>query len=230
MRLSLGNPNSPKSHWEQPFFFISIRYVMGFLSGLQEYLNQNYGASVFDSACESKQPWEFHLHGHRVIRAKILKNLVYDLKIKSDDTQDSVLSKTNVKVLYPLDISESVRALIKTDPKVSKLSLEPIITPSQRHHIKNKSLFPLMKERQVVFFTLLEGEIIKGLITGFNRYEITCSLKGGLPVSILRHAVYDLHDKKGRSFLKSTQEKRRDWKKAVFMFRNSFLKVTFPRK
>lgn len=188
---------------------------MGFLSGLQEYLKETYGTSVFDQACESNAPWEFHLHGLRIIRAQVHKNLVYDLKIKSNDTQESVLSKTDVKIFYPLEISEKIRPLLTTDPKIKKAALEPIIAPALRHHIKNKSLFPLMKERKVVFFTLLEGEIIKGLITGFSRYEITCSLKGGLPVSILRHAVYDLRDKKGRSFLKSFQKTRRDWEKST---------------
>ncbi len=187
---------------------------MGFLSGFQEYLKQTYNASVFDQVCESGQPWEFHLHGHRIIRAHIRKNLVYDLKIKSDDTKQSVLSKTDIKMLYPSEASHATQPLLKTDPKVLKLALEPIITPALRRHIKNKSLFPLMKERKVVFITLLEGEVIKGLITGFTRYEITCSLKGGIPISILRHAIYDLRDKKGRSFLKSTQEARKDWEKS----------------
>ena len=80
--------------------------------------------------------------------------------------------------------------------------------------IKNKSLFPLIKERRVIFFTLIEGEIVKGLVTGFTRYEITVSLKGGTPVYILRHSVYDLRDKKGRCFLKSFQETHRDWEKS----------------
>ena len=187
---------------------------MGSITGLQEYLNRNYSASAFDEASNSREPWEFHLHGHRIIRAEISNNLTYDLKIRSRETEETVLSKTDIKLLYPLDLSEKVRPLLKTDKKVSKLSLEPIIAPSQRYHVKNKSLFPLMKERQVVFFTLLEGEIIKGLITGFSRYEITCSLKGGLPVTILRHAVYDLRNKKGRSFLKSFQERHKDWEKS----------------
>lgn len=187
---------------------------MGSIAGLQEYLNQKYDASVFDEASKSREPWEFHLHGHRIIRAKISNNLTYDLKIRSRETEETVLSKTDVKLFYPLTLSGKVRPLLKTDKKVSKLSLEPIIAPNQRFHVKNKSLFPLMKERQVVFFTLLEGEIIKGLITGFSRYEITCSLKGGLPVTILRHAVYELRNKKGRSFLKSFQEKHKDWEKS----------------
>lgn len=187
---------------------------MGSLSGLQEYLDQNYGDSVFDVACSSREPWELHLHGHRIIQADIRVNLVYDLKIRGVDAEEPVLSKTDVKLLYPSKLSEQVKSLLKTDKNVSKLAFEPIIKPSLRHHVKNKSLFPLMKERQVVFFTLLEGEVIKGLITGFSRYEITCSLKGGLPVTILRHAIYDLRNKKGRSFLKSFQEKHKDWKKS----------------
>jgi hypothetical protein len=93
------------------------------------------------------------------------------------------------------------------------MGLEPIISPKKRYHIKNKSIFPLMKERAVLFFTLIEGEIIKGIVAGFSRYEITVNLKGGIPVTILRHGIYDLRNKKGRCFLKSFQETNRDWEK-----------------
>ena len=60
----------------------------------------------------------------------------------------------------------------------------------------------------------MEGEIVKGIVTDFTRYDITVTLKGGIPVYILRHSVYDLRDKRGRCFLKSFQEKRRDWEKS----------------
>jgi hypothetical protein len=68
--------------------------------------------------------------------------------------------------------------------------------------------------REVVFFTLLEGEIIRGIISAFNRYDITVLLKGGTPLTILRHSIYDLRNKKGRCLLKSIQEKHRDWEKS----------------
>jgi hypothetical protein len=71
-----------------------------------------------------------------------------------------------------------------------------------------------MKEREVLFFTLLDGKIIRGVVTDFSRYDTTVNLKGGLPVTILRHAIYDVRNKKGRSFLKSFQEKHRDWEKS----------------
>jgi sRNA-binding regulator protein Hfq len=187
---------------------------MGFLSGLQEYLDANYHISVFDQAFESKETYEFHLHGHRIFRGTVSKNLKYDLGLHTAETEEVHLPKTDVKLVYPAASSDAVRPLLKVDRKVQDLQLEPIIPTKKRYHIKNKSLFPLMKERHVVFFTLMEGEIVKGLITGFTRYEITVSLKGGIPVVILRHAVYDLRDKKGRCFLKSFQETHRDWEKS----------------
>jgi sRNA-binding regulator protein Hfq len=186
---------------------------MGSLLGLQEYLDENYHSSIFDQALESEKPCEFHLYGHRMVKARVLENLKYDLRLDTAETEGH-LPKTDIKLVYPAALSEAVRPLLKADRKVQDLRLEPIIPARMRHHIKNKSLFPLMKERKVVFFTLMEGEIVKGLITGFTRYEITVSLKGEIPVVVLRHAVYDLRDKKGRCFLKSFQETHRDWEKS----------------
>ena len=189
---------------------------MGYLSGLQDYLDEKYHISIFDKALASGQPWEFHIHSHRIIKAKIVENPIYDLKISVDDSGDEVLPKTDVKLLYHEDLSEAVTMLLKTDKKVWELGLDPIISPGKRYHIKNKSLFPLMKEKEVLFFTLLEGEIIRGIVADFSRYEITVNLKGGLPVTILRHSIYDLRDKKGRCYLKSFQDTHRDWEKSPF--------------
>ena len=191
---------------------------MGYLLGLKEYLDEAYAQSVFDQALDSKQTWGFHLHGDRVIRAKILENLTYDLKIDIEGQGEEDLPKIQVKLLYLADLTESVRPLIKMDKKIKTLGLSAILAPHWRYFIKNKSLFSLMKEKQVIFFTLLEGEIIRGIITGFSRYDIAVSLRGGMPATILRHSVYDVKNKKGRCFLKSVQEKYRDWEKSdLFM-------------
>jgi sRNA-binding regulator protein Hfq len=187
---------------------------MGYLVGLEEYLDEFYNKSIFEQVLDSGEPWQFHLHGHRTIRGRALENLTYDLKLHMEAQEEQVLSKVEIKLLYPVHLDESVRPLIKTDEEVQKLGLSPILSPRQRYFVKNKSLFPLMKDQEVVFFTLLEGEVIRGIITGFSRYEITVSLKGGSPITILRHSIYDLRNKKGRCFLKSFQEEHRDWEKS----------------
>ena len=187
---------------------------MGYLAGLEEYLEEFYNKSIFEQVLDSGEPWQFYLHGHRTIRGRALENLTYDLKVDMEAQQEKVLSKVEIKLLYPAHLDESVRPLIKTDEEVQKLGLNPILSPRQRYFVKNKSLFPLMKGQEVVLFTLLEGEVIKGIITDFSRYEITVSMKEGSPVTILRHSIYDLRNKKGRCFLKSFQEEHRDWEKS----------------
>lgn len=187
---------------------------MAYLLGLEEYLDKAYNISIFDQALSSKQPWELHLHNHRIVSAEVIENLKYDLKLKIEGEGQELVPKVNIKMIYQGDLSEPVSSLLKVDKKVKSLGLEPILAPGKRYHIKNKTLFPLMKERQVVFFTLLEGEIIRGIIAGFSRYEVTINLKGGVPIVILRHGIYDLRDKKGRCYLKSFQDKYKDWEKS----------------
>jgi sRNA-binding regulator protein Hfq len=187
---------------------------VGYLLGLQEYLDEAYHVSVFDQARDSGYLWEMHLHGHQIMKARVIENLPYDLKLNIQGQGEKEIPKIEVKFLYPVDVSESVRILIKIENDTKKRALKPILAPKDRYFIKNKSLFPLMKEKRVVFFTLLEGEVIRGIITGFSRYDIMVHLKGGIPVTILRHSIYDLRDKKGRCFLKSVQTHLRDWEKS----------------
>ena len=115
-------------------------------------------------------------------------NLIHDLQVDVGGEVPEDLPKLHVKLLYP----------------------------AARHHVKNKSLFVLMQDREVVFFTLLEGEVIRGVISAFSRYDITVNLKGGLPVVLLRHSIYDLRDKQGRYYLKSFQDIHRDWQKSEY--------------
>lgn len=187
---------------------------MGHLNGLNKYLDEKYHLSIFEQALNSQEPWDLHIHNHIILSTRIVENKRYDLDIEGDNRVEKVLPKTNVKILYPNALREAVKPLIKIDKGVERLKLEPILSPKARYHIKNKSLFPLMHEKKVVFFALLEGEIIRGIIADFSRYDITVNLKGGIPVTILRHAVYDLRDKEGRCFLKSFQETKRDWEKS----------------
>jgi hypothetical protein len=165
---------------------------MGYLLGLQEYLDENYETSIFDQVIASGKPWELHLHGCRTIKALIFENRRYELTVTVPGQGKEEVHKTQIKLLYPADLSDSVKPLIKTDEKVKALCLEPILSPNNRYFVKNKSLFPLMKEKEAVFFTLLEGEMIKGIVAGFSRYDIAVNLKGGLPVTILRHSIYAL--------------------------------------
>lgn len=190
------------------------------LLGLREYLDDAYANSIFSQVLQNREKMLFFLHSERRVRAGIAADTTYDVKLALDDNDDNgtaediILPKLQVKFLCPVAQAAAVEPLIKTDAKVKRMGLEPSVAAAPRNHIKNKSLYVLMREREVVFFTLLEGEVLRGIIVGFSRYDIHLHLKGGLPVVILRHSVYELRNKRGRSFLKRNQEQSKDWQKS----------------
>lgn len=183
---------------------------MGRLRGLDEYLRLNYDKSVFDEAVADQKNYILWLHGHQRLTVRVTENLKYDINAQVEG-QVRTIPKVEIKLLYGEELDDQLSAAIKSDEAVKKQNLAPILKPRQRYFIKNKSLWVAREERQVLVFTLLEGEILKGLVADFSKYEIILSLKGGLPVTILRHSIYRVKNKKGRSYLKSFQDKTKDW-------------------
>ncbi len=172
-------------------------------TGLNQYLKENYDTSVFDLALSDRSPWVYHLHEQKIVQAQIARNSTYQIALSIEEGPETEIDKTSVKLLYPAIHAPKAGKLIKTDPKLKAEPIAPIIYPKGRHHIKNKALFPLMQQREVLFFTLLEGEIIRGLVMAFSRYDLTIGLKGGIPIVVMRHSVWDVRDKKGRCYLKN---------------------------
>lgn len=169
---------------------------------LNQYLKDNYEKSVFDVALNGSSPWVYHLHGREIVHARLVRNYQYSIVISTDAQPEREIEKTAIKLLYPVTYAQTAGKLLKSDPRVQARRLEPIISPKNRNHIKNKTLFPLMQQRTVLFFTLLEGEIIRGLVLAFSRYDLTVGLKGGIPIVVLRHSILDVRDKNGRCYLK----------------------------
>lgn len=182
------------------------------LNGLSEYLSANYNVSIFDAAAGNGKSYMFHLHPRRVVAAKIVEALKYDIVLESGKGETETLGKTGVKFLHEAIYHDAVSGQMRINERVARMRLQPILSPAKRNHIKNKSLYPLMKERKVLFVTMLEGEVLRGIIGGFSHYEILLRMNGGLPVSLLRHGIFDIRDKEGRSYLKQYQQKARDWK------------------
>ncbi|MCF8104034.1 MAG: hypothetical protein K9K64_01000 [Desulfohalobiaceae bacterium] len=189
---------------------------MKYLNGLKEYLDAHYEQAVLDQARASGREWVFHLHGDRSVVSADFQNERYELIFGKSGPRPESVHKTEVKFFYPQEQAEAVAKSLKLGKTVRAKGLGPLYYSKDRCFVKNKSLYPLMLDREVVLVTLLEGEILRGLISGFNRYEISLHLKGGVPVTLLRHAIFAFVNKKGRSFLKKDQERLKDWQKSAY--------------
>ena len=54
---------------------------MGYLIGLNEYLEAHYHESVFDQAVLDGQQREIHAHPHRILQARIMETVTYDVNV-----------------------------------------------------------------------------------------------------------------------------------------------------
>jgi len=177
------------------------------LKGLEAYLEEHKQDSIFDRENGSESAWCLFLHGGKEAAGRIKDNETYEFNLVSKEGSLEKTHKVHVHYLCPESMRDQAMEQRKKDDAVAGKSEGPHFVPRFRHHIKNKSLFPLMNRREVLFFTLLGGDVLRGIITGFSRHEINFSMKGGVPVVIMRHAVFDVKDKKDRSFLKKEVEK-----------------------
>jgi len=179
------------------------------MNDLNKYLEENYQKSVFDQMERDRETWILYLHGNRVISGTVKTNKRYDIIFQSENGVEEEIPKHNIKFLCLKKDASEVSKGLKVDDEVKKKKLDPIVNPENRNHIKNKTLFPLLEERALLFFTTLEGDVLGGIVGGFARYEIQVLGKKRIPVTLLRHAVYDARDKRKKSYLKKVVEARK---------------------
>lgn len=178
------------------------------LDGLDEYLKAHQRDSVFAREAGRDSSWCLFLHGNQRKTGKIKSDETYEIDFATQQDRVEKVHKVNVKFLCEASQEEAIGRRMRTEASVKGSPEGPHFGPRYRHHIKNKTLYPLMNRKEVLFFTTLEGEVLRGVITGFSRFEIDLNMKGGVPVILLRHAVLEVRDKKGQSFLKMAVEKR----------------------
>ncbi len=177
------------------------------LEGLPEYLKAHQRESLFQRESGKGTSWCLFLHGDQRKRGKIQKDETYEIDIETRDGVVEQIHKVNVKMVCEAAKEEEVLRLLGTNEDLKGAPQGPHFGPRYRHHIKNKTLFPLMNRKEVLFFSTLEGEVLRGIVTDFSRFEIRLSMKGGVSVILLRHALFDVRDKKGRSYSKEAVEK-----------------------
>lgn len=190
---------------------------MGHLRGFTEYYRQNDASCIFENLHQDQTLYNFHIHGGKTLTARVVENQVYDVRLSTDGREDNLVPKINILYLYQPDLAGNIKKLLKKkDKKGGPVVMNPIYSPKDRFFVKNKTLYPLMKDRQVLFFTLVDGSVIRGRVDGFSRYEIRMLLKGGVPLTLLRHAITDLRDKAGHCYLKSVDQEKQSWKTSAW--------------
>ena len=131
--------------------------------------------SIFEKECGKETSWCLFLHDGREVVGRITKNAIFEFHFSMEGGESEEIHKVNVNFLCPASFRDEIHKQMKSDAAVAQKAEGPHFSTRYRHHIKNKSLYPLMNRREVLFFTMLKGEVLRGIISAFSRYEIDLS-------------------------------------------------------
>ncbi len=167
---------------------------------LEDHRETNRERSVLIEREGSPDALTFHLHGDRRLTATVLKVDRYDVLLQphSRDGQaeaaPELVHKLQLKLAFDPRDYKMVRKGMKRHKVLQKQPLAPIERPQDRYGCSDKRLFRYVDGEVQVQATLLEGEILRGALTWFSRFELGMSVKGGGAVVLFRHALHDLRE------------------------------------
>ncbi len=163
---------------------------------MEEYVVVAPLRSCLAEVLESREELALALHGHRSVRGHVTEVDRYSITFvpmeKKGPGEPMEIRKLQIKFAYAPSQWKLVRKALKTDKAVKSKSADPIELPQDRYTCSTKRLFRYLDQQPAVQATLLEGEVLKGQVTWFSRYELGMEVKDGVEVTIFRHALHDL--------------------------------------
>jgi len=138
------------------------------------------------------------MHGDTRLMARVLDSAPYFVRLQPVDergttTGDPVeVHKLQLKIAYPVPAWKEIRKVLKRDKDLQANPLPPIPRPQDRFGCSDKRLFKLAERKVELSITPLEGEVLRGTVAWFSRFEIGLAIKGGAVITVFRHALHAL--------------------------------------
>jgi len=162
---------------------------------MKAHREENRLRSCLDQAKESGEPIAIAVHGKDKVRGTVVDVAPYAVTVIEDGADEPrEIHKLQLKYAWDPSDWKKVRKGVRSDKERSKDPLPPIERPQDRYTCSDKRLFRYMDDEVQVQATLLEGEVLRGTVTWFGRYEFGMLLKSDVPVTVFRHALHDLTD------------------------------------
>lgn len=133
-------------------------------------------------------PVTLGVHGNRVVTGAPIEVLPYGVRMATDDGEVE-LHKLDIKYAYAPGDWKKFKKTMRTDKSVVSQSLEPVRLPQERYGCSDKRLFNYVDTGVDVTVCLLEGELFKGNVTWFSRYEFALKVRTGVEFGVFRHAL-----------------------------------------
>lgn len=136
-------------------------------------------------------PLVLQLHGGDTAKGVVGEVAAYTFTIgEGDDARE--IHKLEAKYAYDASAWKLVKKAVKTDKRIATEGRRPEVRPQDRYSCSDKRLFGYLDRSVEVVATLLDGDVLRGTVSWFGRYEFGLMVKGGAEITVFRHALRDL--------------------------------------
>jgi len=160
---------------------------------MAQHLSDNADRSVLVQAALDGKPVSLALHGQRGVDGTVLGVDRYEFQFKPRTGDEETVHKLQAKFAVDATLRKKVRKSLSYDKERRAAGdVEPVWKPQDRYTCSNKRLFTFQDQKTPVQASLLEGEVLRGVVTWVGRYEFGLEVKGGVEVVVFRHALANL--------------------------------------
>lgn len=132
------------------------------------------------------------LTGGRTLTGVVRSVDAYSFVFQEDGADPVELHKLQAKFAYAPSAWKVVKKALRVDKRVAAQPREPALRPQDRYSCSDKRLFGYMERHLDVSATTLEGDLLRGRVAWFSRYEFALELKPGVELVLFRHALRDI--------------------------------------
>jgi sRNA-binding regulator protein Hfq len=157
---------------------------------MQSHRDENRHRSILVQLAESGEPLALALHQGQRAQGTVQNVERYAFEFLPEGFDEPVeIHKLQVKYAYRPEHWKQVRKALSFNKKLERSPLSPESRPQDRFSLADKRLFQAMDGELEVEVTLLEGEVIRGKIRWFGRWEFGIEPKTGGEIVVFRHAL-----------------------------------------
>jgi sRNA-binding regulator protein Hfq len=138
------------------------------------------------------------LHDGRSLKGKVVAVEPYQVVFQPDGAEPETLHKLKLLYTYSPDDWKGVKKGVRIEKKgPANPTEEPAVRPQDRYSCSDRRLFGYLDRLVEVSVSLLDGQVLRGHLTWFGRYEFGFKLRSDVEVTVFRHALRDIQQATG---------------------------------
>ena len=137
------------------------------------------------------------LHDGTTLKGSVSEVEAYQITFAPNNGEPTPVHKLKLLYSYPPSAWKAVKKGIRIDKKQGRGTEGPAVRPQDRYSCSDRRLFGYLDRGVELSVVLLSGEILRGQLTWFGRYEFGFKLRTDVELTVFRHALKDLGPAEG---------------------------------